>query len=633
MTTEPNLPKEEDPIAEDAATSSTEAAAPAIENTEDTQTATESTASSVDPKTLALEEYPAALKKLTQHPNWSRLNNEVRQLSDAFDRAFGAQLKEKKEAFINEGGNEIDFQFAPTYKKEFSLELREYKKRKQHHYKELEANQKANLNRKREIIEGIKALVDASEQDSNSYQQFKHLQEAFHSTGQVPRNEMNNIWQTYKFHVERYYDFLHLNRDLREADFKHNYTEKLKIIERAEALAKHTDIIAATRELNSLHKLWKNDLGPVAKEHREELWARFQAATKILHQQRNAYNKNIDSIHAENLAVKQEILQRLQDMVAQPPQSHNAWQNALKNANELREKFQTAGPTAKQHKNKLWNEFRAVFRSFNQEKNSFYKNQKAEEREKISQKRVLIEEIKSILASDQWREQVNRVKQLQAEWKKTGRVSQRKSKALWEEFNGLNNTFFDRLNNKRSALTAQELAQQATLDNFVKQVMQTEAPTTPKKLEDFIQTQLEQWEALQPPAGNSAQQKLLTHLAQLWKATSLSAKDKAAQQFTTQLLFIRHDAQALNKLHNELRKEVDQLNNERIQLENNLQFFSNSSADNPVVAEVTKKIEQLTQKKAALTEKTNAIKTLKRQLNKKNEEASSEGEAGQEDAG
>ena len=633
MTTEPNLPKEEDPIAEDTATSSTEAAALATENTEDTQTTNETSTPTVDPKTLALEEYPAALKKLTQHPNWSRLNNEVRQLSDAFDRAFGAQLKEKKEAFINEGGNEIDFQFAPTYKKEFSLELREYKKRKQHHYKELEANQKANLNRKREIIEGIKALVDASEQDSNSYQQFKHLQEAFHSTGQVPRNEMNNIWQTYKFHVERYYDFLHLNRDLREADFKHNYTEKLKIIERAEALAEHSDIIAATRELNNLHKLWKNDLGPVAKEHREELWARFQAATKILHQQRNAYNKNIDSIHAENLAVKQEILQRLQDMVAQPPQSHNAWQNALKNANELREKFQTVGPTAKQHKNKLWNEFRAVFRSFNQEKNSFYKNQKAEEREKISQKRVLIEEIKSILASDQWREQVNRVKQLQAEWKKTGRVSQRKSKALWEEFNGLNNTFFDRLNNKRSALTAQELAQQATLDNFVEQVMQTEAPTTPKKLEDFIQTQLEQWEVLQPPAGNSAQQKLLTHLAQLWKATSLSAKDRAAKQFATQLLFIRHEAQALNKLHNELRKEVDQLNNERIQLENNLQFFSNSSADNPVVAEVTKKIEQLIQKKAALTEKTNAIKTLKRQLNKKNKEAASEEEAGQEDAG
>ena len=240
---------------------------------------------------LALEEFPSALEKVLKNDQWMKLGQLVRDLQQQFDAQFLKLLQEKKAEFIADGGNEIDFYFAPDYKKSFSSLLREYKQKKGKHFKEIEANQKANLNRKKEIIEEIKSLIDQSEHNNNTYRQFKNLQEAFHNTGQVPRNEANNIWQTYKFHVERFYDFLHLNRDLRDADFKHNYTEKLKIIERAEALAQNADVLASIRELNVLHRLWKNDLGPVAKEHREELWNRFQTATKAIHQLKNEYNK------------------------------------------------------------------------------------------------------------------------------------------------------------------------------------------------------------------------------------------------------------------------------------------------------------------------------------------------------
>ena len=186
-------------------------------------------------------------------------------------------------------------------------------------------------------------MIDQSEHNNSSYRQFKNLQEAFHNTGQVPRNEANNIWQTYKFHVERFYDFLHLNRDLRDADFKHNYTEKLKIIERAEALAQKPDVIASIRELNVLHRLWKNDLGPVVKEHREELWNRFQTATKAIHQLKNEYNKNIDIIQSENLAKKDQLLEEIAAVIETLPDNHNAWQNAIKKVNALKEQFHAVG--------------------------------------------------------------------------------------------------------------------------------------------------------------------------------------------------------------------------------------------------------------------------------------------------
>ena len=219
-------------------------------------------------------------------------------------------------------------------------------------------------------------MIDQSEHNNSSYRQFKNLQEAFHNTGLVPRNEANNIWQTYKFHVERFYDFLHLNRDLRDADFKHNYTEKLKIIERAEALAKQTDVISSIRELNVLHRLWKNDLGPVAKEHREDLWNRFQAATKVIHHLKNEYNKNIDSIHSENLVLKDKLLNDIAAVIQSAPTNHNAWQNAIKKVHGLKEQFHTAGRVPKNENKRLWNTFRELSREFNQAKNIFYKEQK-----------------------------------------------------------------------------------------------------------------------------------------------------------------------------------------------------------------------------------------------------------------
>jgi hypothetical protein len=568
---------------------------------------------------LNLEEFPSALEKVLKNDQWMKLGQLVRDLQQQFDAQFLKLLQEKKAEFIEDGGNEIDFYFAPDYKKSFGSLLREYKQKKGKHFKEIEANQKANLNRKKEIIEEIKSLIDQSEHNNNTYRQFKNLQEAFHNTGQVPRNEVNNIWQTYKFHVERFYDFLHLNRDLRDADFKHNYTEKLKIIERAEALAQNADVLASIRELNILHRLWKNDLGPVAKEHREELWNRFQTATKAIHQLKNEYNKNIDSIQSENLALKDQLLNEITAVIEAAPNNHNAWQNAIRQVNTLKEKFHAVGRVQKSENKRLWNTFRALSREFNQAKNLFYKEQKSQEKQYVEAKKTLIQEVATILDDPNWRDYVGRMKSIQTDWKKTGRISRKLSNKLWEEFKALTNLYFDRLKNKTEALSAADQAQLASQNNFVEALLKTEAPSTPKKLENFIDEQAAQWFSLNPQPNTPAQKKLIQHLAQLWDATSLSAKDKAVQKFNTQLALIKNDATGLNKEHNALKKKIDEINTELIQLQNNLQFFSSSSNENPAVVEVTTKIEKLSAQKEAFQEKSNAIKSLKRKLNKQQE--------------
>ena len=627
MQMEPTLSPEENQEQQQAA------AEESVENSTNDAEATE--AVEEDKKTapnleeLSLEDYPTAIEKILKDDQWMKMGANVRALQESFDQKFLKVLQEKKDAFIAEGGNEIDFYFQPDYKKNFSGLIREYKNRKSKHFKEQEAAQKANLNRKREIIEEIKQLIDDSVHDNNSYRQFKNLQEAFHNTGQVPRNESNNIWQTYKFHVERYYDFLHLNRDLREADFKHNYAERLKIVERTEALAALQDIPAAIRELNTLHRLWKNDLGPVAREEREQLWSRFQAATKVIHERKNEYNKNIDEIQANNRAQKEELLVLIEKEIEQPPQNHNAWQNSMRKVNELKEKFQAVGRAPKADNRRLWNRFREVSRSYNHAKNQFYKQHKQEERTHIEAKKALIAEVATILDDPNWRDHVGRMKSVQNDWKKTGRISRRLSNKLWEEFKSLTNLYFDRLKNKVEALSAEDQAKLSAQNNFVAELVKKEAPTTPKKLEQFIDEQVEQWLGLEPNNNNPAQKKMLQHLVGLWEATSLSKKEKTAQQFATQLSCIKEDAQGLNKEHSQLKKQLEEIAQELIQLENNLQFFSSSSEDNPMLKEVNQKIAQLNQQKSNLEEKANAVKSLKRKLIKQNEAEEETQEAGE----
>jgi hypothetical protein len=212
------------------------------------------------------------------------------------------------------------------------------------------------------------------------------------------------------------------------------------------------------------------------------------------------------------------------------------------------------------------------------------------------------------------------MKAIQNDWKKTGRISRRLSNKLWEEFKALTNLYFDRIKNKVEALSAEDQAKLASQTNFVEQVLKTEAPTTPKKLETFINEQVEQWQGLNPEASSPAQRKLMQHLVGLWDASSLSAKEKASQKFATQLSLIKNDTEALNKEHASQKKKIDEIATELIQLQNNLQFFSNSSSDNPVVVEVNNKIELLSNQKEALSEKANAIKSFIRSL-KKQEEA------------
>ena len=431
---------------------------------------------------LDIEEYPTYLKEILKKPDWIKQNTTINILNNDFENKFKLILQKKKIEFTNKGGNEIDFFFNPGYKKDFNDLLREYKNKKNQYFKDLSKKQKTNLARKKEIIEEIKKLIDKNQHDNNTYKNFKNLQDAFYNTGQVPRNENNNIWQTYKFHVERFYDLLHLNRELRDKDYSNNYQEKIKIIEKAEKLVEIENIQIAIRELNNLHRLWKNELGPVSRDKREDLWERFRKATKQIHQKKNDYNKNIDSIRKKNYEAKIELIKEIKKISNNKGKSHNEWQISIKKIEELKNKFVGIGNVPKEKNKDLWNSFRDATKIFNQEKNNFYKNLKILEKKSIESKSKLINEVDNILMKEDWRNYAQRIREIQSEWKNTGRVSKKYSNKLWSEFKLKTNNFFEKFKNKNKILNDNEIKTIREQKDFLKNLKSEKIPLTPKNM-------------------------------------------------------------------------------------------------------------------------------------------------------
>ena len=399
----------------------------------------------VDYSKFSIDELIEVYKELCTSDQWLKNHSQIQAVGTIFENKFHADVEANKKTFVEEGGNEIDFFYKPEYKKSFDQIGFEYRTKRRSHYKDQQASYKVNLERKKAIIEEIKSLIGADQNINTIYKTFRTLQESWYSTGPVSRADNHNLWETFKHHVERFYDFLHLNRELRELDYKHNYEEKLKIIERTEALKDVPDIIQASRDLNTLHQLWKNDLGPVAKEHREDLWKRFQDATKIIQARRQEYQKDIAGAMKENLEKKNALLKEMEILVENKPENHNGWQNALKKFNQLRETFKTIGQVPSKESKISWQRFRDVGRAFMHEKNIFYKNQKQEYNQNINAKKAFITQSKEILDSPEWDSKVQEMKNLQKDWKSIGFVPRKLDNKLWSEFSEIHKVFFDRI--------------------------------------------------------------------------------------------------------------------------------------------------------------------------------------------
>ena len=484
-------------------------------------------------------------------------------------------------------------------KSDFFKTLKIYSSKKRKYFNDLNLNQKENLIKRQALIEKIKNLIVVDESPNKLYSKFKLLKEQWHNTGQVPITDRNNIWETYRHHVGKFYDFLHLNRDLRELDFKHNYEEKLKIIERAEELDKVNDIIRASRDLNDLHRLWKNELGPVSREHSDDLWTRFQAASHKIHLKRQNFQKEISTIQQDNYQKKQNVIVKMKELTSKLPKTHSEWQNKIKDFEKLKVEFQSIKNLQRNKNKKSWNDFRLATKEFNTEKNNFYKNQKKELKKSIDIKKSLIDEVKAIIESNKISENSNRVKSIQEEWKKVGYLPRKISNSLWNDFKPIINKFYDLL--KSGAINLDE-REQKIYDNkskFIDKLKFSKKKFTIDEVREefisFIQSFNEIGE-LNLNSSTILNLNLMRKISSIIKSLDIDNVEKDNLIFDFELELSKTDSKEINKKIQTIKRKISDLEVESNQFQNNLEFFSSSSSENPLFKNVSTKIESIEKK-------------------------------------
>ncbi len=567
-----------------------------------------------DYHSMSKEALADELERLLKNEKIQAIKEHVAEIRAEFNAKFDEELEEKKEDFLADGGNIIDFHYSTPLKKRFSSLYFDYKEQRNNYYKRLKKDLNENLHKRLELIEELKGLLDVEENINTTYNHFKEIQEKWRTAGPIPRDKYNNVWNTYHHHVENFYDFLHLNREFRDMDFKHNLEQKLKVIDRAEELVQEENTNRAFRELQMLHKMWKEELGPVAKEYREDIWERFSNATKKIHDKRQEYFNQLDEQNEKNWERKQEIIEKIKEIAEQDFDSHNKWQQKIKEIEALREEFFNAGKVPRSKNQDTWNAFKENVRKFNRKKNAFYKNLKKQQYDNLEKKKELIQIAEDNKDSDDFKTVTPLMKKIQADWKKIGHVPRKDSDKVWKQFKKACNHYFDRMHAQKNEDNKEEVEAFEKKKEILDQVKAIELSGNKKEDLPKIKEQINAWKDVGKVPYNKRfiEGKFNKALDQLFKKMDIDNTKAEMMKYENKVQAL-DDADDDKKIRNEhyfLTKKIEETKAEIRQLENNLQFFSNVDDDNPLVQEVHKNIENHKADLEVWKEKLRKIKSL-----------------------
>ena len=567
---------------------------------ESSETVVHAPAEMLDYESLSLEELVNQLGVLVHGNQIQSINNNVNTIKSIFNVKFGSLLKKEREKFIEGGGEIVDFQYSNPLKSTYNSYLYDYKVKRNEYFANQDNQLKSNLEAKLGVIEELKQLIDSADDGGIMYKMFKDIQQKWSLIGPIPRAKYNDTWRTYHHHVERFYDLLHISNDLRELDFKHNLEEKLKLVARAEELDEKEDINEAFNELQDLHKLWKEDVGPVSREHRDEVWESFSAATKKIHDKRHDFYKDLKSKYEDNIDIKLGIIKQIEAINTSKNKSKADWQISIKEIDDLRNKFFAAGQVPRAKSDKIWAKFKDATRRFNLEKNAFFKDVKKDHLDNLNKKKLLIQQAEALKDSEDWETTTEVMKKIQSDWKKIGHVPRKYSDKLWKEFKDACNHYFDRLHqvqDKGNKAQLEILEKKKDLLNTIKEQSVDENVDITV---DTVKTFVDEWRDLGrvPFDMRHIEVKFNKLLDKIVDSSEIEKKDIEIIKFTN-LINSYLEEKNYRKLDSEqlfVRKKVDETVREIQQLENNIGFISNVSSDNPLVKNVMDQINVLKEK-------------------------------------
>lgn len=542
-----------------------------------------------------------------EHPQ----KGEIDYLKTIFYKLHFAEREADMKAYLEGGGDPANYKVLPDEDEEvFKAEMGVIKEKRAKLFLEQEKEKQENLKKKLDIIEKIKAMVTSPEEANKSYQDFKKLQQEWKEIKLVPAEKANELWRNYQLYVEQYYDLLKLNSEAREYDFKKNLEIKTKICEAAEKLGTEEDVISAFHQLQKLHQEFR-ETGPVAKELREEVWARFKAASTIINKRHQQHFESLRAKEEDNLTKKTALCEKIEEIAKEEIKTAGEWEKKTKDIIAIQAEWKTIGFAPQKMNVKIFERFRAACDDFFSKKAEFFKNMKQQFAENADKKRALIEQAKALQDSTEWKSTSDKLIALQKEWKTIGMVPKELGDKLWNEFLTACNHFFEARNSANAGTRNEERTNLEKKRGIIEQ-LKALAENAGDNIQDKVRELIDEYNAVgHVPFKEKDKLYKEYHdiLDKLYKELNISTARRRLDKFKNNLKNVAEKgADALDNERARLMRRYEAIKQEVQTYENNLGFLNASSKKgNSLIDEMNRKVQKLKDDMNLVREKIKAI--------------------------
>jgi hypothetical protein len=542
------------------------------------------------------EELAAMLEEIVQEPEVNKIKNKVTAIRVRFMQLNKEDMDKEYEAFLEGGGDKEAYQHEmDDAEKRFNAAFGIFKANRAKQNELLDAQKLENLAQKQAILEELKQLIASEETLKKTYDDFRVLQDKWKTIGQVPATENANLWNTYHFLVEKFFDKVNINRELRDLDMKKNLDAKIVLCEKAEELIDEKSMAKAFKELQKLHEEWK-EIGPVPQDKKDEIWERFKAATDKINAIRREHYSKIQEEQNANLETKTALCEKAEELLAEENTTINAWQKKSEELSELFKVWKTVGPAPKKQNEDIWARFKGTMDTFFAKKKEFFASLKDKQTENLERKINLCIEAEALQESTEWKKATERFKKMQEEWKAIGPVPKRHADKIWKRFRAACDTFFSRKAEHFGGLKEEETANLAAKQAIIEEIKNFEMKPSRAENMDAIKALQKRWiEIGHVPMKykDSINTEYRNAVDALFDRMRNNQNEITTNEYKEMVELMKDDPEAGDKMRREktnLANKIQKLRDEISVLENNIGFFSNSKNSELMKAEYEKKI-------------------------------------------
>ena len=551
--------------------------------------------------------------------------DEVDLLKTVFYKLHIAEREQQMKEYLDGGGDPEKYQVRPDDLEEmFKVEMNVIKEKRAKVFQAQEAEKQENLQRKLEIIEKIKSMVTSPDEANKSYKEFKALQDEWREIKAVPAEKANELWRNYQLYVEQFYDLLKLNNEAREYDFKKNLELKTKLCEAAEKLADESDVISAFHQLQELHQQYR-EIGPVAKDLREEMWQRFKAASTVINKRHQQHFEGLRAREEENLQKKTELCEKVEAIAQEENKGAGDWEKHTKQIIELQNEWKTIGFAPQKMNVKIFERFRAACDDFFTRKATYFKTMKEQFAENAEKKRALVEKAQELQDSTDWKSTGDKFIALQKEWKTIGLVPKKLGDQLWNDFLAACNKFFEARNAATAGTRNEERANLEAKRAIIEQLKELSEQEVADGLQEKVHELVEQYNQIGHVPYKEKDKLYKDYrevLDKLYKDLNISAAHRRLDNFKSNLKnMAKRGEDALDSERTRLMRRYEQMRQEIQTYENNLGFLNAASKKgSSLIDEMNRKVQKLKDDLQLTYDKIKAI-------DEENSKQSEEGEA------